>query len=157
MRRTFLPTLLMVLAPLTVGAQTIEPREGWEIHASSKSYAELVEAVKAAAGDAGLGVVTEAGPTGVAAARGIDIPGNRVIGLFNNDFAVRILKLSTAAMIEAPIRMYVTEAGDGSATLAYKTPSHVFAPYMSEGGGSLATAARELDDRFAAVAEAALE
>jgi uncharacterized protein (DUF302 family) len=142
---------------LSAAAQTIPARAGWEIYASDKSYAEMVDAVKAAAGAHGLGVVTEAGPTGVARSRGIDIPGNRVIGLFNNDFAVRILRSSTAAMIEAPLRMYVTEAEDGTATLAYKTPSHVFTPYTEEGGAALREAAEELDAIFAAVAATALD
>ena len=70
-----------------------------------------------------MGVVTQAGPTQAAASRGITIPGNRVIGVFNNDFAVNILALSTAAMIEAPIRFYVTEGADGTATRREPTDS----------------------------------
>ncbi|MEM6635230.1 MAG: DUF302 domain-containing protein [Pseudomonadota bacterium] len=136
-------------------AQSLAPRDGWVVMATEKSYADLIDAVKAAAKDNMLGVVTEAGPTEVARNRGVEIPGNRVIGLFNNVFAVQILGLSTAAMIEAPIRVYVTEEDDGTATLSYKTPSHVFAPYMDEGGADLAAAAGQLDVIFAAVAEAA--
>ena len=100
-----------------------------------------------------MGVVTQAGPTGAAKARGITIPGNRVIGLFNNVFAVNILNLSTAAMIEAPIRMYVTENADGTATLSYKLPSTVFAPYVGEDGPELATLASDLDTIFAAISQ----
>jgi len=156
MQRVILALALSLAA--TAGlAQTIAPRDGWAIHASDKSFDAMVEAVKAAAGNAGLGVVTEAGPTGMARSRGIDIPGNRVIGLFNNDLAVRILRASVAAMIEAPMRMYVTEGADGTATLAYKRPSFVLAPYIDEGGAALEEAAAELDGRFEAVAEAALE
>lgn len=144
--------LFALVLPLALPAQTIGPRDGWAVHASDTPYEGMIAAVKDAARANGLGVVTEAGPTGAARARGIDIPGNRVIGLFNNDFAVRILRLSTAAMIEAPIRVYVTEGADGLATLAYKTPSHVFAPYMDEGGAALAEVAAELDELFAAMA-----
>jgi uncharacterized protein (DUF302 family) len=134
-----------------------EPRDGWAVHDSALDFDTLVAAVKTEAATQQLGVVTEAGPTGMAASRGIDIPGNRVIGLFNNDYAVRILGLSTAAMIEAPVRMYVTEDPDGSATLSYKTPSHVFAPYLDEAGPDLAAAAAELDAKFDAVAQAAIQ
>jgi len=133
----------------------ISEREGWVVRPTDTAYQDLVEAVKDAAGEHNLGVVTEAGPTGAAARRGIEIPGNRVIGLFNNVYAVRILGLSTAAMIEAPVRMYVTENPDGTATLSYKTPSHVFSPYLDEGGDALAEAAAELDALFAAVADTA--
>ena len=104
-----------------------------------------------------MGVVTQVGPTGTARQRGIEIPENRVVGVFNNDFAVRILELSTAAMIEAPIRFYVTEDPDGTATLSWKEPSFVFAPYADEGGESLADIARELDRRFTAIAERATD
>jgi len=124
---------------------------------SDKSFDALVGDVKTAAKAKKMGVVTQAGPTGAAKARGITIPGNRVIGLFNNSYAVRILRLSTAAMIEAPIRVYVTENEDGSATLSYKTPSFVFGPYLAEGGDDLETAAGELDKVFMAIAEAAVQ
>ncbi len=130
-------------------------RPGWGSIDTGKSYPELVAAVKAAAIAEGMGVVTEAGPTEAAKARGIDIPGNRVIGIFSNDYAVRILRLSTAAMIEAPLRMYVTETPGGTATLSWKLPSAVFAPYADEGGEALAETAAELDVIFGAIAREA--
>ncbi len=136
-------------------AQSIEARTGWVVLPTAKSYPDLIAAVLAATSANAMGVVTQAGPTKVAAKRGITIPGNRVIGVFNNDFAVKVLATSTAAMIEAPIRFYVTENPDGTATLSYKTPSHVFAPYMSEGGDRLGTLAAELDVRFATIAATA--
>jgi uncharacterized protein (DUF302 family) len=74
-----------------------------------------------------------------------------VIGLYHPRFAVRMLEASVAAGIEAPIRLYVTENADGTATLSYKTPSAVFAPYMAEGGEALKALATELDAVFAAV------
>lgn len=149
---TFLFATALLASPLSA---EMAPRDGWSVTPTTKSYTDLIAAVKAAAAHNKLGVVTEAGPTEVARGRGVEIPGNRVIGLFNNVFAVRILNLSTAAMIEAPIRMYVTENADGSATLSYKLPSTVFAPYMDGADPDLAAAAAELDTMFAAVAEAA--
>lgn len=131
------------------------PRPGFEVFATPLSFDALVAAVRQAVRDEGLIVVTQAGPTAAARKRGIDIPGNRVIGVFNNDYAVRVLATSTAAMIEAPIRLYVTENADGTATLSYKPPSTVFAPYSDEGGEPLAILARELDTRFANIARAA--
>lgn len=153
--RSCLAALALTLLSLTPALAAID-RPGWASHDTTRAYADLVAAVRSAAGQHGMGVVTQAGPTGAAKARGITIPGNRVIGLFNNVYAVRILGLSTAAMIEAPIRMYVTENADGTATLSYKTPSHVFAPYMDEAGPDLAAAAAELDEIFAAIAATAI-
>ena len=130
--------------------------EGWVVHPTSYSYAELIERVKAATKANGMGVVTQAGPTGAARNRGVTIPGNRVIGVFNNKFAVEMLRASENAMIEAPVRFYITEEPDGTAVLSYKTPSHVFAPYARPGLPVAGIAAR-LDSKFADIAAAAIK
>jgi uncharacterized protein (DUF302 family) len=144
------------LALSAVAAQALEPREGWAVAPSAKGYAELLDDLKAAVTAEKMGLVTEAGPTEAAAKQGVTIPGNRVVGVFRPDFAIRALKASEAAMIEAPIRFYVTENADGTATLSYKTASFVFAPYMEEGGEDLRAVATELDSIFAAIAARAL-
>lgn len=133
------------------------PRAGWQVLRTEKDHAALLADLKAAVAAHGMGVVTEAGPTATARARGIEIPENRVLGVFNNDVAVRVLALSTPAMIEAPIRFYVTENADGTATLSYKTPGFVFAPYLPEAGAALAEIAADLDAQFAAIAAEATE
>lgn len=132
------------------------PREGWSVIETDMAYRELVDRVKEAARANGMAVVTEAGPTEAAAARGVSIPGNRVIGVFNNLFAVRMLAASEAAMIEAPVRFYVTEQPDGTATLSYKTPELVFSPYAGD-SPEVMKIATELDTIFAAIAAAATE
>ncbi|MCH4562409.1 DUF302 domain-containing protein [Halomonas sp. EGI 63088] len=158
MARTLLATWLLALllaAPVT--ADTRWPEQGWEVVSTSLAYPELLEALRDAVEAEGMFIVTEAGPTEAAARRGESIPGNRVVGVFRNDFAVRTLRLSVPAMIEAPIRFYVTENEDGSATLSWKTPSHVLAPYVEEGGEALEKIGRELDAVFAAIASRAEE
>ena len=96
-----------------------------------------------------MGLVTQASASAGAARRGVTIPGNRVVGVFRNDFAVRMLAASVSAGIEAPLRFYLVEAADGKATLAYRKPSAVFAPY---GNADLDRMASELDSIFAAIA-----
>jgi len=157
MRHVVSIALLMTLVASGARADVADmsPREGWRVIATDMTFETLLERLRAAVPEAGMGLVTEAGPTDAAASRGIDIPGNRVIGVFNNDFAVRTLRLSTAAMIEAPIRFYVTENADGGATLSWKTPSTVFAPYADEAGPEFEAIATELDARFETIAEAA--
>ena len=147
---------LTFLAPQFAAGGPIEPREGWEIIETEKAYAQLLEDLRAAIKAENMGLVTEAGPTEAARARGVEIPGNRVIGVFRNDFAVRILELSTAAMIEAPIRFYVTEAPNGTAWLSWRRPSFVFQPYGTDGGAELESAAKELDDIFSRIAARAV-
>jgi len=138
-------------------AADLTERPGWAVHPTEMSYKELLGKMKPAIKSQKMGLVTQAGPTGAAKNRGITIPGNRVFGVFNNKFAVRTINLSVNAMIEAPIRMYVTENSDATATLSYKTPSHVFSPYFDEGGGELKKVADELDAIFAAIAAKAIK
>ena len=127
------------------------------MHDTAHSYNDLVLRVKAAAKTNKMGVVTEAGPTAVLKSQGVIVPGNRVIGIYHPKFAARVLALSVPAMIEAPIRIYVTEDEDGTATLSYKTPSTVFAPYIGEAGSELQTIAGELDVIFAKIAATAIK
>ena len=150
-------SLLFALAMSLPANAEMMQRPGWSVTPTSKSYDQLIDDVKTAAKANKMGIVTEAGPTGAAKNRGITIPGNRIIGIFNNVYAVNILTLSTAAMIEAPIRMYVTENPDGTATLSYKTPSTVFAPYMDDAGPELEKLADALDATFAAISDQATQ
>lgn len=154
MIRTF-ALIAALLAALPAAAGSVAPREGWAVHETAQSYDDLLGNLKSAIKANKMFLVTQAGPTKAAAKRGIEIPGNRVIGVYRNDYAVRAIKLSVASMIEAPIRFYVTEDEDGSATLSYKTPTHVFAPYFAEGGAELEALAAELDGIFAAIASEA--
>lgn len=157
--KAFVATVLgAVLTTMWLGlpaqaGDTIPERQGWVVMKTQMTYEEMLGKMKPAIKAAKMGLVTQAGPTGVAKKRGITIPGSRVFGIFNNKFAVRAIRTSISAMIEAPIRVYVTEAPDGTATLSYKTPSHVFAPYFDEGGDELRAIAAELDDIFARIAE----
>jgi uncharacterized protein (DUF302 family) len=153
--RAFLLALALVLAA-TASTAELAPREGWVVLPTRKDHATLLADLAQAVKDNGMGVVTQAGPTATARSRGITIPENRVVGVFNNEFAVRILSLSTAAMIEAPIRFYLTENADGTAMLSYKTPSLVFSPYLSEVGPALEEIASALDLRFDAIARQAI-
>lgn len=132
------------------------PDEGWTVIASEKNYATLLDDLHQAVSDAGMFVVTEAGQTEAAAERGEIIPGNRVVGVFRNDFAVTIIRESVPAMIEAPLRFYVTEDSSDSATLSWKIPSHVFAPYIHQNTPDLADTAQELDALFQQIGDSAV-
>ncbi|WP_306029206.1 DUF302 domain-containing protein [Stappia sp. MMSF_3263] len=151
------PALLAVLAFLLLPAKAeIAPRPGWVVIETGHGFAELVERVKRSVAVEKMGLVTQASASDGAAMQGIAIPGNRVLGVYRNDYARRMLEANIAAGIEAPIRFYVTENGDGSATLSWKTPGHVFAPYMDEGGTALSELAAELDAVFARIGERAV-
>ena len=125
---------------------------GWEVAKTPHSYATLIERLDQAVTDNKMGVVARASATlGAKKVLNQEIPGNMVVGVYHPRFAVRMLEASIPAGIEAPIRFYITENADKTATLSYKTPSAVFAPYK-DGGEALTTLAAELDVIFAAIA-----
>ena len=95
-----------------------------------------------------MGLVSKASATHGAAAIGVKIKGNRVFGVYHPRFAVRMLRASIPAGIEAPIRIYLYENADGTATITYKKPSDVFRPY---GSADLDKMATELDRIFAKI------
>ncbi len=149
----FLLPLVLLFAAVSPQAAELTPGEGWRVSATSYSFPELWERLQTTIKDNKMGLVTTATASGGAANQGFTIPGNRVVGVYRNDFARRMLEASIAAGIEAPIRFYLTENEDGTASLSYKTPSFVFQPYMEEGGPELKALAQELDQIFAAIFE----
>jgi uncharacterized protein (DUF302 family) len=125
--------------------------EGWSETKTTLSYQALIKRLETAIKANKMGLVTRASATLGAKSIGKTIAGNMVIGVYRPDFAVRMLEASIPAGIEAPIRFYVTENEDQTATLSYKRPSAVFAPY-SDGGEKLRAMAGELDGIFAKIA-----
>lgn len=121
-------------------------------HHTRYSFPVLLERLEKAVTAEGMAVVTRASASAGATARGLRIRGNAVLGVFRNDYAVRMLDASIAAGIEAPLRFYVVEEGDGTATLSYERPTSVFAPYRAD---ALASLARELDEIWARIAASA--
>jgi len=132
-------------------------RAGWITHETKFSYKELNTRLNTAIKANEMRRVTGASASAGAKNRGLTIPGNRIVGVYRNDFATRMLEASLAAGIEAPIRYYVTENADGTANLSYKTPTTAFSPYFEEGGKALKDLASELDDLFGKIADEAVK
>lgn len=127
-----LPSHAEVASPYS-GTRTIETQQPFNSYIN-----KLITAIKANK----MGIVAKACATCGAKAIGMTIPGNQVIMFFNPHFAVRMLKASIVAGVEAPLRFYVTENPDGTARLSYRLPSHVFKPYDVR---ALNDMAKELD------------
>lgn len=121
--------ILAGAAALSAAALAQPSGKEMRVFPTPHKFDALLERVERAVEKHGLGVVARASASRGAAARGVKIPGNAVIMVFRNDFAVRLLAANVAAGIEAPLRLYLTEDGDGTATLSYRLPSAVFAPY----------------------------
>lgn len=141
--------LLGLLTALAIASSAPAQPAEMRVIATPHKFDVLLERVERAVEHHGLGVVAKASASRGAAARGVRIPGNAVVMVFRNDYAVRMLEASVAAGIEAPLRLYVTENGDGSATLSYRLPSAVFRPYRH---AELDRLAAELDVLFGRIA-----
>ena len=141
----------LVLTSTAALAEMPDALEGFAIHASNHDYPSLVERLDEAIAASDLNKLSAASATVGARNLGEEIPGNMVVHAFAPTFAIRMLEASIAAGYEAPLRFYITENDDGTATLSYKTASFVFAPY-EDGGEALKTLAAELEAIQAAIA-----
>jgi len=150
-----MPRLLVsVLLSLFLATSAMAGENAMSVMATKYGFETLVKRLDAAIAKNKMFPVTRASASIGASRRGVKIRGNMVIGVYRNDFAVRMLAASVPAGIEAPIRFYITENADGTASLAYRKPSVVFAPY--KGGAKLKAMAAELDTIFAAIARDAV-
>jgi len=137
--------LLAIAAP--VRAENPAPYPDTVMVETGKPFEPFVEAFAKAITANGFNVV------GIACANcaikgvfGETVPGNRVFLFFKPAYARRIIAASVAAGIEAPIRVYATEAADGTAHVTYRKPSGVFGAYEVP---DLTAMGRELDDHVA--------
>jgi len=137
-----------LIAAAIGGTAAAEPAQPLLVTVSVKTahrFDALVARLEAAIERHKMGLVAQASASRGAAARGVKIAGNAVLMVFRNDYAVRMLSANIPAGIEAPLRIYVTEESDGTATVTYRTPSAVFAPYRN---AALDDMAKELDGVF---------
>ncbi len=144
--------IVLAMPPSAAAGWNAQP--GWSVSKTAHNYKTLIERLDNAVKDNKMGLVNRASATAGAATLGKTIPGNMVVGVYRPDFAIRMLEASVPAGIEAPIRFYITENADGTATLSYRKPSAIFAPY-ADGGAKLKALAAELDVIFEKIAREA--
>lgn len=153
-RFLFLPVVFALTAPLSGAlADNATPYPGTHVMKTPHSYQTLIQRLDDAVKNNKMGIVARASATVGAKSIGVTIPGNMVVMVYHPKFAVRMLNASVPAGIEAPIRFYITENADGSATLTYRTPSSVFNPYEN---AELNDMAKELDGIFENIAREAV-
>lgn len=143
-----LSACLLLVASSFARADSPVPYPGTQTVSSKHSFDKLLQHLERAISDNQMGLVAQASASKGAAARGVHIPGNAVLMVFRNDYAVRVLEASVPAGVEAPLRLYVTENTNGTGSVTYRTPTATFAPY---GSGKLDALARELDPVFAKI------
>ncbi len=139
---------LLVAAPGPVLAQ-----DGRVTGVSRAPFARVTAAIEQAITDQKMALVCHANAQKGAAARGVPIRGNQVFMVFRNDYAVRLLAADPAAGFEPPIRIYVYENADSTATVTYAPPSVVLGRYAHP---EIQAVGRELDPIFKAIVDTAL-
>ena len=140
--------LVVCVAPVPGVAQ-----DGRVTAVSRTPFRQVAEALEKAIAEQKMALVCHSNAQRGAAARGVSIKGNQVLMVFRNDFAVRMLAAEPAAGFEAPIRIYLYENPDGTATVTYLPPSAVFAPYRHP---EVRAVASELEPIFRTIVERAL-
>ena len=150
--------VLVLVATICSAIAGIEPtgagaQDGRLTVKSAAPFGRVAEALERAVTDEKMGLVCHANAQRAAAGRGVTIKGNQVLMVFRNDFAVRLLAADPAAGFEAPIRIYVYENADGTATVSYSPPSAVFASYRHP---EVQAVARELAPIFKAIVDRGL-
>lgn len=141
-RLSLIPVLLLAFTDNNAVAQCAAPLPGTHTAVSAYGFDALAVRLEKAIEANKMGLVAQASASRSAASRGVKIPGNLVLMVFRNDYAMRMLAASVPAGVEAPLRLYVTEDANGKASVTWREPSAVFAPY---GSAELNAMARELD------------
>jgi uncharacterized protein (DUF302 family) len=144
---------ILLLALTTAPGAAYETLEGRVKLTTRVAFATFATALKQAITQHRLGLVCHANAQAGAASLGKTIPGNQVLMVYRPDFAIRMLAANVEAGFEAPIRLYIYENADGSATLSYVKPSTVFQPYKN---AQLDVLAAELDALVEAIVRDAL-
>jgi len=146
--------VLLALA-LAVWAWSVPPAAAADTvtRVSRAPFSKVAEALEQSIAEQKMALVCHANAQRGATARGVTIPGNQVMMVFRNDFAVRLLAADPKAGFEAPIRIYLYENPDGTATVTYRTPSAVLAPYPHP---AVRAVAAELDSIFRAIVDRAV-
>ncbi|MBI4638642.1 MAG: DUF302 domain-containing protein [Candidatus Rokubacteria bacterium] len=151
MRRAIV--LASMIVPLAWWASPADAQGGRVTAVSRAPFQRVAEALEQAIADQKMALVCHANAQRGAQARGIAIKGNQILMVFRNDFAVRLLAADPTAGFEAPIRIYLYENPDGTATVTYLPPGVVLAPYRHP---EVRAIAAELDPIFKTIVERAL-
>jgi len=143
MRGLALGWILATCAPADLARAQDVP--GYKVVRTAIPFAALEARLAAAISKNGMNLVNRASASDGAQARGVAIPGDAVIGVFRNDYAVRMLAANRDAGIEAPIRFHLVEEAGGGSSIGYYPPSVVFGRYQ---GDAIKSLGRELDPVF---------
>ncbi|MDX1487483.1 MAG: DUF302 domain-containing protein, partial [Acidiferrobacterales bacterium] len=92
--------LLLVSALVSAAGGSASPYAGTQVIKTPHAFDALVARLERAISENRMGLVAQASASRGAATRGVKIPGNAVLMVFRNDFAIRMLAASVPAGIE---------------------------------------------------------
>jgi uncharacterized protein (DUF302 family) len=145
--------MALVIVVLVTSAVAAAEESGRVTLTTPAPFARAAAALEQAISNNKMALVCHANAQQGAAGRGVAMKGNQVLMVFRNDFAVRLVAADPATGFEAPIRIYIYENGDGTATISYVPPSRLFARYNHPEVNKVAA---ELDAIFGAIVNRAL-
>jgi uncharacterized protein (DUF302 family) len=110
-------------------------------HLSKRSFEEVLSRLRKEIDGAGLRVLNEIDPQKAVQGIGRSMGGLRLIFFFHPNLVVRVLETDWTAMVEAPLKLVVTELPEGTVSIRIADPSTAFGRY---GNSALASFGKEL-------------
>jgi uncharacterized protein (DUF302 family) len=110
-------------------------------HLSPRSFEEVLNRLRKEIEGAGLRVLNEIDPQKALQGIGRSIGGSRLIFFFHPNLVVRVLEMDWSAMVEAPLKLLVTELPEGTVSVRMADPIIAFGRY---GNSALASFGKEL-------------
>ena len=110
-------------------------------HFSTRSFEEVLTRLRKEIEGAGLRVLNEIDAQKALQGIGRSIGGLRLIFFFHPELVVRVLQMDRSAMVEAPLKIVITELPEGTVSIGMADPTTAFGRY---GNSALAGFGKEL-------------
>jgi uncharacterized protein (DUF302 family) len=126
---------------VTYGNPGTEAASFQSSHLSTRSFEEVLTRLRKEIEGAGLRVLNEIDPQKAVQGFGRSMGGLRLIFFFHPKLVVRVLEMDWSAMVEAPLKLVVTELPEGTVSIRMADPITAFGRY---GNSALASFGKEL-------------
>ncbi len=126
---------------VTFGKPGTEAASFQSSHLSTRSFEDVLTRLRKEIEGAGLRVLNEIDPQKALRGIGRSTGGLRLIFFFHPELVVRVLEMDWSAMVEAPLKLVVTELPEGTVSIRMADPITAFGRY---GNPALASFGKEL-------------
>ncbi len=120
---------------------------------STRGFEAVLASLRNGIDGAGMRVLHEIDPQRALAGAGYAISGSRLLFFFHPDLVARVMRADLSAMVEAPLKLVVTELPDGGVSVRMADPAEAFGRY---GNPALAALGQELAVRCRTIIGACL-